>query len=240
MDNSTMNMLRVLKKFIPSIIDIDARGVKNIPSEGPALLVGDHPNIIDGLVLAVTSPRPVKILVAGELCTSPAVRRIIRNLGWLPVDRHQSGKNGDTMEDCLKSLEAGEVVAIFPEGKTNYGKGLLPFKTGAALLAHKSGVPVVPFSVKGTEELYPDGSRVFHRGRAAISFGEAVEFGRMNGRIEETRLQTTLDTMKESILSLQEPLRMTRVGRGLPLSLDNMAGAAVIKLLSLALLRVKW
>ena len=96
-----MNMLRILKKFIPSIIDIDARGVKNIPSEGPALLVGDHPNIIDGLLLAVTSPRPVKILVAGELCTSPAVRRMIRNLGWLPVERHQSGKNGDTMEVSL-------------------------------------------------------------------------------------------------------------------------------------------
>ena len=235
-----MKMLNVLKRFVPSIIDIDARGVSNIPEHGPALLVGDHPNIIDGLVLAVTSPRPVKILVAGELCTSQAVRRIIRNLGWLPVERHQSGKNGDAMEACLKCLEAGEVVAIFPEGKTNYGKGMLPFKAGAALLAHKSGVPVVPFSVKGTEELYPDGSKVFHRGRAAISFGQEVGFERIDGRIEESRLQSTLQAMRESIETLQEPLRMTRVGRGLPLRLDNLAGAAVVKMLSLALLRVKW
>jgi 1-acyl-sn-glycerol-3-phosphate acyltransferase len=235
-----MNMLNVLKKFVPSIINIDARGLGNIPKEGPALLVGDHPNIIDGLVLAVISPRPVKILVAGELCTSSAVRRIVENLGWLPVERHQGGQNGDILQECLKALENGEVVALFPEGKTNYGKEMLPFKSGAALLAHKSGVPVVPFSVKGTEELYPDGSKVFHRGRAAISFGEVESFEQIEERIAPEKVEKTLDTLRSRILELKEPLKMTNVGRGLPLKLDNLAGAAVVKMLSLALLGVKW
>jgi 1-acyl-sn-glycerol-3-phosphate acyltransferase len=235
-----MNILNVLKRFVPSVIDIDARGVQNIPAKGPALLVGDHPNIIDGLVLAVVSPRPVRILVAAELCTSSAVRSIIRNLGWLPVERHQRGRNRDIVDVCLQALKNGEVVAVFPEGKTNYGKGLLPFKSGAALLAHRSGVPVVPFSVKGTEELYPDGSRVFHRGRAAISFGEAENFEQIEDRIEPERVGMTLDVLRGRILNLKEPLEMTKVGRGLPLKLDNLAGAAVVKMLSLALLSVRW
>jgi 1-acyl-sn-glycerol-3-phosphate acyltransferase len=235
-----MNMLNVLKKFVPSVIDVDARGVENIPSEGSALLVGDHPNIIDGLVLAVISPRPVKILVAGELCTSRVVRRIIRNLGWIPVERHKTGQNSDAMEACLRALQNGEVVALFPEGKTNCGNGMLPFKAGAALLAHKSGAPVVPFSVKGTEELYPDGSKVFHRGKAAVCFGLAERFERNEEKICPGQVETTLQTLKDRILDLRAPLELTNVGRGLPLRLDNLAGAAAIKLLSLALLRVKW
>lgn len=235
-----MNMMSLLKKCIPSIIKIEARGLRNIPKEGPALLVGDHPNIIDGLVLAVVSPRPVKILVAAELCTSKIVKNIINQLGWLPVERHQKGQNGDTMQTCVDALERGEVVAIFPEGKTNYGKELLPFKAGAALLAHQSGAPVIPFSVRGTEELYPDGSRTFHTGRAAISFGAAEQFEKTDDKVAPETVEQTLGVMRSRILDLQAPLKSATVGRGLPIALGSLAGAAVIKALSLALLTVKW
>jgi 1-acyl-sn-glycerol-3-phosphate acyltransferase len=237
-----MKMMSVLKKTVPTIINIQADGLANIPAEGPVLLVGDHPNIIDGIVLSVVSPRPVRILVAAELCTSPFVKRIIQNLGWLPVERHAEGKNGDTMRECVEALERGEVVAVFPEGKTNYGKGLLPFKSGAALIAHKSGAPVVPFSVRGTEELYPDGSKVFHRGRVAMTFGEPSEFEKTDERLKPEVVTSTLGEMKERILQLQGRLSKADVGRGLgkAFSLGGLAGAAAIKALSLALLTVKW
>lgn len=235
-------MMSVLKKFVPSIVKTTTRGLHNIPQEGPALLVGDHPNIIDGILLAVVSPRPVRILVAAELCSSPIVKRIIKNLGWLPVERHSKGKNGDTMKACVEALERGEVVAVFPEGKTNYGKELLPFKAGAALLAHQSGAPVIPFSVRGTEELYPDGSKVFHKGRAAMNFGKPESFEKVEGKVSEERVEQTLSVVRERITELQEPLQAVPVGRGLPLNLDvpSLVGAAVMKTLSLAILTVKW
>ena len=232
--------MSMLKKFVPSIIDIEARGLSEIPAQGSVLLVGDHPNIIDGILLAVVSPRPVKILVAAELCSSPVVKKIIHNLGWLPVERHAAGKNGETMRECLEALERGEVVVVFPEGKTNYGKELLPFKAGAALLAHQSGAPVIPFSVRGTEELYPDGSKVFHTGRAAISFGKAQNFAHCEGLVPTEQVEATLDTLRQRVLELQAPLKTAKVGRGLPLALGTLAGAAVVKALSLALLTVRW
>lgn len=235
-----MNVIGILKKFIPSVISLDVRGAGHIPATGPALLVGDHPNILDGILLAVASPRPVRILVAAELCRSKVVKKIIDSLGWLPVERHREGQNGDTLRHCLEALERGEVVAVFPEGKTNYGGKLLPFKAGAALLAHGSGAPVVPFSVRGSEQLYPDGSRVFHSGRAAIGFGAPVQFEKVEGRVLPETVDTTLSAMRERIEELRGPLRFLKVGRVKPLALSGLAGSAVIKALSLALLTVDW
>lgn len=230
-----MKFLSVLKKLVPSMIRTEVRGLHNIPAEGPVLLVGDHPNILDGLLLAAVCPRPVRILVAGELCSSPLVERIVRNLGWLPVERHQAGRNSDTLKECVEALQNGEVLAIFPEGKTNYGRELLPFKPGAALLARRSGAPVVTFSVRGTEELYPDGSRVFHSGRAALSFGEPETF------TNEMDVETVTGLMKERILELQRPLRDLPLGRlRRPFEFTGLTGAAVLKALSLTLLTVRW
>jgi len=233
-------MMSVLKSIVPSMIDVQSYGLNHIPCSGPAILVGDHPNILDGIILSVVCPRPVKILVAAELCTSPLVRRMIQNLGWLPVERHASGQNGDVLKGCLEALRLGEVVAIFPEGKTNYGRGLLPFKAGAALLARKSGAPVVPFSVKGTEQLYPDGSKVFHRGRVALRFGPAAVFETTQGQLDSTVVDSTLAVMKQRVLELQDSLSLAKVGRGLPLSGKGLGATAVLKLLSLALLTVRW
>ena len=122
----------------------------------------------------------------------------------------------------------------------DYGKSLLPFKAGAALLAHRSGAPVIPFSVKGTEELYPDDSKVFHKGRAAMNFGEARSFEKIPTRVESDQVEQTLGVIRQDIVSLQEPLKMAKVGRGLPFDLGDLTGTAIVKALSLVLLTVKW
>lgn len=235
-----MKFMTLLKTAVPHLMDIQTRGLSNIPKEGPAILVGDHPNIMDGIALAVASPRPVRILVAAELCTSPMVEKMIRNLGWLPVERHKAGQNGDIFAECIEALENGEVVAIFPEGKTNYGKELLPFKAGAALLAHKSGAPVIPFSVKGTEELYPDGSKTLRSGRVVMNFGKPKSFAKHTTDIPSGFVSTTLNSMRESILELQDEVQHIRAGRMCSIPWHGIAAAAVIKSLTLALLTVKW
>lgn len=232
--------MSVLRSTVPNLMKIEAQGLKHIPAHGPALLVGDHPNIMDGIALAVACPRPVRILVAAELCTSPLVEKMIRNLGWLPVERHQGGKNGDVFRECLEALENGEVVAVFPEGKTNYGKELLPFKSGAALLAHRSGVPVIPFSVKGTEELYPDGSRTLHSGRVVMNFGPALKFEKSGRDVPAGFVRETLEVMRDSIADLKADIASLKTGRMRSIPWHGLGAACLVKSLTLALLTVKW
>lgn len=232
--------MNVLKKAVPNLMDIQTLGLSNIPEQGPALLVGDHPNIMDGIALAVACPRPVRILVAAELCTSPVVEKMIRNLGWLPVERHRKGANGDVFKECLEALRNGEVVAIFPEGKTNYGKELLPFKAGAALLAHRSGVPVIPFSVKGTEQLYPDGSKTLHSGRVVLNFGRPRTFQKQADDVPESFVTRTLASLRETVLELQADIGHIPAGRKSCIPWHGLGAACLVKALTLALLTVRW
>lgn len=235
-----MKLMKLLKIAVPNLMDIRTDGLANIPAQGPAILVGDHPNIMDGIALAVACPRPVRILVAGELCSSIPVEKMIRSLGWLPVERHQTGQNGDIFRECLEALERGEILAIFPEGKTNYGKELLPFKSGVSILAHKSGAPVVPFSVKGTEELYPDGAKTLHSGRVVMKFGKAKTFIKHETTVPPRALTRTLESLRESIVELREDIRYLEAGRTPSIPWHGLGAAALVKSLTLALLTVKW
>ena len=132
------------------------------------------------------------------------------------------------------------MVVIFPEGKTNYGKELLPFKAGAAILAHSTGAPIVPFAILGTEQLYPDGSKVFHAGRVGIQFGTPFQVGKKAGELSPSLVAHSLNRMRARIQELRAPLRKLKLGRGRDWAPTSLMGAGLLKMLSLALLTVDW
>lgn len=168
MDFETLR--RLARPLVFSYLRPRVQGLEQIPAEGPALLAGNHPNVLDGVILALVSPRPVKFLVAGELFENPLLRGVLRWAGAVPVDR-RGGSNRDAMRAAAEALEAGEVVGIFPEGKTNGGGPLHELRPGVAALAARTGAPVVPFGIAGTELRYPWGTHHVRPGPVAVRFG---------------------------------------------------------------------
>ncbi len=136
------------------------RDVENVPAEGPALLVGNHSG---------TVPIDAVVMRFGLLEHHPAhrhVRLLAADLAFrMPVVGTMARKMGATLacdEDATRLLSSGELVGVFPEGYKGVGKGyrnryrLQRFGRGGFVeIALRTGAPIVPVAIVGSEEIYP-------------------------------------------------------------------------------------
>lgn len=140
-------------------------GTENIPTSGPAILVGNHRSYFDVFAVSLTvgkTNRTVRFLGKKEVFEAPVVGQLAAALGGIRVDR---GTGSDApIEAALAALEAGEMVAIMPQGTIPRGRAffdpVLKGRWGAARLAVLSGAPVIPMGIWGTERVWPRNSQL--------------------------------------------------------------------------------
>jgi 1-acyl-sn-glycerol-3-phosphate acyltransferase len=157
----TVNVaLRTLRPMYEKYFRIEVRGIENIPAEGGALLVANHSGTIpiDALMtlLAVHDHHPahrhLRLLAADLVFATPVVAPMAR----------KAGATLACTEDAERLMGSGELVAVWPEGFKGIGKRfserykLQRFGRGGFVSAAlRSGVPIVPCSIVGAEEIYP-------------------------------------------------------------------------------------
>ena len=111
-----------------------------VPADGPVILVGNHPNgLVDPVVLASTTTRPVRFLGKAPLFDMPVLGSVMRGLKALPVYRPKDGadtaRNEETFGAVHDALRAGDLICLFPEGVSHNEPALQTLKTGAARMA---------------------------------------------------------------------------------------------------------
>jgi 1-acyl-sn-glycerol-3-phosphate acyltransferase len=145
-----------------------AEGLERLPA-GPAVLVANHPSALDPLFLAAAVPERLVFLAAAEFLALPAVGWAMRTYGCIPVRRGEVDSRA--VRGALLALEAGRKVAVFPEGRVTPHPDGRPGLRGAALLAARAGVPVVPVAIAGTGRVFPLGAWFPRPGRVAVRIG---------------------------------------------------------------------
>lgn len=152
--------LPLLRPLFERWFRVEVRGIENVPTDGGALVVANHAGVlpIDGLMTSVAmfdhhpEHRPLRMLAADLAFEMPVVGTIARKAG------HTLACN----PDAERLLREGEVAAVFPEGFKGIGK---PFseryklqrfgRGGFVSAALRTGAPIVPCSIVGSEEIYP-------------------------------------------------------------------------------------
>ena len=152
MDAKLYRLLRPLIKLITNIfIRPKYIGLENIPKKGRIILAGTHTNNLDCFLLISSTKRSVHFLAKDELWRGPK-KIIFSHMGLIPVNRRI--KDSTPLRKACEYLNKEQLIGIFPEGTTEKGKGLLPFKIGAVKMAKDTNTKIVPFVISGDYKLF--------------------------------------------------------------------------------------
>ena len=140
-------------------------GIENIPKTGPAILCGNHRSYFDPMALGMAiakSGRTVRFLGKKEVFDAPVVGQLASAMGGIRVERG-SGSDGP-LQAAAEALEAGDLVAIMPQGTIPRGieffDPVLKGRWGAARLAAMTKAPIIPIGLWGTEKVWPRNARI--------------------------------------------------------------------------------
>ena len=127
---------------------VDVVGRLDQPRVGPAVIVCNHFSSLDPLVIQSVFFRPIVWMVAREYTVGPGLQWLFDTLRAIPVSR--DGKDSSALRAALRALSDGDVLGIFPEGRFTKTAEVLPFETGAAMIAMRANVPVIPIGQSGS------------------------------------------------------------------------------------------
>jgi 1-acyl-sn-glycerol-3-phosphate acyltransferase len=132
---------------------MSARGRSRVPRRGPLLVLANHISNADPVLAQWACPRHVRFMARRELFAMGRLGQVIAWFGAFPVS--QGTADVGALKTALRLLGEGEAVLVFPEGKLSEDGALGALLPGAAMIAARSGAPVVCLGLRGTRSLVP-------------------------------------------------------------------------------------
>ena len=142
-------------------------------TDGAVIISPTHRSNLDVPLLGATSPRRLRYLAKGSLFTGRFWGWFLTTLGGFPLDRGSTADRG-ALKAALSVLERGEALAVFPEGERKAGPTVYPMADGAVWLSVKSGAPILPVGIGGSEQAMPKGANVPKPSRLVFLYGEPI------------------------------------------------------------------
>lgn len=166
-----------------------------VPPTG-AILAGNHVSYLDPALLWCGSPRPVHFMAKRELWETGWLGWVLDQFWAFPVER--SGADREAITTGTDLLTRGELLGVFPEGTRRRGGDdeLGQAHGGAAFMALRAGVPIVPVGITGTAEAWPPGRKLPRLVRVTIRYGDPVYPSEFEGSRKERVAAMTAEVMR--------------------------------------------
>ena len=141
------------------LFDVQAFGTHRLPERGGCLVAATHQSFLDPVFVGLALRRQLCYLARDSLFRAPLLGPLIRALGAHPVARGRASSR-DALRRSAEILDDGRALIIFPEGTRSSDGRIQPLKRGAAMVARRSQVPILPVLVVGTHGVWPRGRRL--------------------------------------------------------------------------------
>jgi 1-acyl-sn-glycerol-3-phosphate acyltransferase len=170
-------LARVWARFLlwGSGVRVKASGLEKIAPDGSYIFVANHLSYMDTPVVLANIPVQFRFLAKSGLFRIPLLGTHLRRAGHIPVPRDDARAAVKTMNTAAQVMrERGISLLIFPEGGRSHTGELASFKEGAAYIAIRAGVQLVPIALKGTREVLPFGSGHVRSGWVTMRVGDPI------------------------------------------------------------------
>ena len=164
-------------------------GRENIPEEKSFIAAANHRSNLDPFLVGLGMDRQMAFVAKESLFDKPVIKRMLQWVNAYPINRN--GDPREVIEKTVEILKKGKPITIFPEGTRNkVDDSLGEFKKGAALIAIKAQVPIIPVAIKNPSKIF--GKKIVIYGKAIIPPKEENKYNR----------EQLTNELKESIESL--------------------------------------
>jgi 1-acyl-sn-glycerol-3-phosphate acyltransferase len=201
-----LRTVRIVSRFILRIIaQIDQQNMDHIPASGGCLAVSNHLGRLDAMLAMVLSDRDdIIMLVAKKYQAYWFWRWTLGRLDVIWLDRQTADFRA--LREVQKRLKAGGIATIAPEGTRSPSGHMMFAKSGAAYLAAKTAVPIIPIAIWGTEDkIVYQRLRRFQRLQITIRVGQPFELPPMPRKNRDEYLQQSTDEIMCRIAALLPP-----------------------------------
>lgn len=166
---------KVVRPLVKALWGAEVEGLEHVPAQGPALIAPNHISFIDSVLILVLMPRRTLSVGKAEYMDSWKTRYLFPAVGMIPLDRSGGSASEAALGQAEASLCHGDLFLIYPEGTRSRDGYLHRGRTGVARLAMRTGAPIIPVGIRGTDAIQPPGAvvpRPFKPCR--VRFGEPI------------------------------------------------------------------
>lgn len=155
-----------------AIFRVRIHGRERVPKAGAFVVAPSHRSLMDIFFTAYVTPRRIRFMAKQELFEKRFLARLFTAFGGFAVERGTADRSA--LRAARRALEGGEPVVIFPEGTRGHGSEIGALFDGAAYLAARLGLPIVPVAIGGSEEILASGKVLPRLRRVGIVVGEPI------------------------------------------------------------------
>jgi len=192
----------VIRMLLRLLTRWQVKGIENVPSQGGLLVVANHINLADPVLIAASLSRKPAFMAKEEIFCSRFARLILRNFGAFPVRRGRMDRKG--INQANQVLAKGRALVIFPEGRRSHNTQLQPAFFGAALIASRSQALILPVGISGSERIKGAGWLVC-RPRITVNIGHPFSPPPVKSRLTKEGLAELTNSIMSHIAELLPP-----------------------------------
>jgi 1-acyl-sn-glycerol-3-phosphate acyltransferase len=191
---------------------LTVEGKENVPATGAFVLAPVHRSNMDTPYASATTRRRIRYMGKDSLWKRRWAGWVLTAVGGFPVSRGSLDR--EAVSRALTVLERGEPVVVFPEGERKSGPLVQPLFEGAAYLAAKAQVPILPVGIGGSERAMPKGARWIRPAKVHVVVGEPIAPPtlRAGGRIDRDANHAVTEELHARLQELFDRAQV-RVGR---------------------------
>lgn len=191
----------IVRVLLKALTRHTVAGLENFPQAGPFLVVSNHLSMMDAPVVFLNCPRRMVVFAADKWKNTIGLKHLCETVGVIWVTRGEADL--DAIKTSISFLKAGGIMGMAPEGTRSHIAQLQKGKTGAAYLADRAKVPIVPVAITGTQNVGPSLKRL-RRAVVTYTIGRPFRLP-SDGRAKGEKLEEYTDLIMCQIAALLPP-----------------------------------